>query len=407
MIDIFKLFHVETKEDIYTFCLQSMLENGGDVFRERVGKQFGFNGADYGVLRSAFTIEDASTERTQIIPDLILYNQEHLAIIESKMFSSEGNQQTADYEKSIGKIKTDLHAENAEVSFYYLTLSGISPENSHFKPVKWNEFYGSVLKGIEFEDECLELLRKTILTQVNQYNRFQIALKSKPYSELFNSENYWITPLSLFASGAYDKVWQASSSEEQFIVWNGLIGGRGHSEFTTNLEKTSWKQMGMGKHDNLHLFIRIAWKEDGPDVMLCWEYIDRDSGDYIATNKIEPPEFQKKAISYLANYKDIWRKQATPQNSEIQITRRTTSSIKALKCRVSGKKRIDETVQEVNAVISYFSEEIEKIIRSLTIENGFLSFSEDRYQKQYEVVGLSSKSAAPSVESRYSNVELT
>ena len=42
MIDIFKLFHVETKEDIYTFCLQSMLENGGDVFRERIGKQFVF-----------------------------------------------------------------------------------------------------------------------------------------------------------------------------------------------------------------------------------------------------------------------------------------------------------------------------------------------------------------------------
>ena len=81
MIDIFKLFHVQAKEDIYTYCLKAMLENGGSDFKKRVGEQFGFE-EDYQVARDSFTLADSNNSNKQkIIPDLVLYNTHHLSIM--------------------------------------------------------------------------------------------------------------------------------------------------------------------------------------------------------------------------------------------------------------------------------------------------------------------------------------
>ena len=42
MVDLFKLFRVETKEDIYPYCLLEMIKGVTNEFRRRVGLQFGF-----------------------------------------------------------------------------------------------------------------------------------------------------------------------------------------------------------------------------------------------------------------------------------------------------------------------------------------------------------------------------
>lgn len=379
MIDIFKLFRVETKEDIYTYCLITMLENGSPDFKKRVGEQFGFEG-DYQIIRKSFDIPDDSDVKKKtkkITPDFVLYNSNHVSIVESKMFSSEGWSQTEDYTKGAESIKKELSEESASVAFYFLTLSGIVAESKYFVPVKWANFYEAVLKDASFEDETLEFIRKTILVQTEKYKKFESAMQTQPYRDLFNKDTYWITPLTLFSSGTYNNIWQMISGEEKFCIRNGVINGTGHSEFTTDLDKQSWWKYGTGKNDNIHLFIRIDWRKD-PVVWLCWEYICRDTGDYVPTKEITPPDFRIQAIESLRKYKDNWNNDLC-SHLAIGTTDRRESSIKALKSDISGNKDISGVIEEIKSVVQYYMEEIERILNVLFVTNGYLKFNEEQY----------------------------
>ena len=380
MIDIFKLFHVQAKEDIYTYCLKAMLENGGSDFKKRVGEQFGFE-EDYQVARDSFTLADSNNSNKQkIIPDLVLYNSHHLSIIESKMFSAEGYSQTIDYSKGAEEIKRQLSAESANAAFFFLTLSGIKAESRNFKPVKWTDFYEAVLNGILFEDETLEVLRKTILSQVRKYRDFEKALVSKPYHDLFNEDIYWVTPLTLFSAGNYDDIWQTISGEERFWVWNGVIQGYGHSEFATDLDKGSWYKeneiLGVG----VHVFIRIEWNKENPVVWLCWEYYNQKTRKYIPTNKIKSLDIKRQAIESLLKFKEIWKRNESYSHLKIHTTSKKASSIKALKCDISGNQDISEVVKDIKNVMLYYSEEIKSIIDSFIVEDNKLTFNEEKYK---------------------------
>lgn len=382
MIDIFKLFRVETKEDIYTYCLITMLENGNPDFKKRVGEQFGFEG-DYQIIRKSFDIPDDSDVKKKtktITPDFVLYNSNHVSIVESKMFSSEGWSQTEDYTKGAETIKNELSEESASISFYFLTLSGIVAESKFFVPIKWTDFYEAILKDTFFKDETLEVIRKTILTQVEKYRKFESALLSEPYRKLFDVETYWITPLTLLSSGTYNSIWQTVSGEEPFYVGNSVISGHGHSEFTTNLNKRSWKKLGTGECDNIHLFIRIEWCEE-PVVWLCWEYCPRYGEGYIATSKIEPLDYRKRAIEFLRSYKDNWESHKLYSRFDIQTTDKKASSIKALKCVISGDKTISSVVEDIKNVVLYYSEEINSIINAFSVTDDYLTFDVQEYKR--------------------------
>lgn len=385
MIDVFSLFHVETKEDVYTFCLVEMLKNGDSAFKQRVGAQFGFSDGDYQVFRGAIQVENDNSTRAQIIPDMILYGKKHLAVVESKMFSSEGYRQTDDYEKNALVIKEQFCEkkrcdDDATVSFYFLTLSGVTSESKSFQPIKWSSFYSSVLSETEFKDECLEVIRKTILNQVKKYYEFEKALSTQAYKDLFNKESYWITPMTLFASGTYDSIWKALSDDEHFSVLNREIKGHGHSEFTTNLNKPSWRKRGVGRHDSIHLFIRIEWSEEGPIVWLCWEYNDQ-SEKYLATKKIDI-DFRKCAIESLIKYKNIWNAVGKKDFSQMCSTNRRASSIKALKCQVDKNLTIDETIKQVEEIVKYYSHEIQQILNAFHVMDKYLSFDEKIYMSE-------------------------
>lgn len=380
MVDLFKLFRVETKEDIYTYCLLEMIKGGTNEFRRRVGLQFGFCDNPFEVVRRSFTNIESSI-RKQITPDFILYNKNQVSIVESKMFSSEGDDQTSDYEKNKEMIKRELGVENANVKLFFLTLSGISSRSEFFKPIKWTDFYESILHDVRFQDECLEVIRKTILNQVDNYRRFEADIKVQKYSDLFQDDTYWITPLTLFASGTYDNVWQAVAGKEKFNVWNFDVTGHGHSEFSTDLYKDSWRKQGIGSQDNVHLFIRIEWYSGGPIVWLGWEYYERSSKEYIPISKIEDPIFKRKAIDYLLKFKMIWENENKNHPLNTKVTKKTQNSIKALKCELSGDYNVDETISQIKDVVSYYSKIINRVLSAFTIKDGYLFFSEEKYME--------------------------
>lgn len=384
MVDLFKLFRVETKEDIYTYCLLEMIKGGTNEFRRRVGLQFGFCDNPFEVVRRSFTNIESSI-RKQITPDFILYNENQVSIVESKMFSSEGDDQTSDYEKNKEMIKRELGVENANVKLFFLTLSGISSRSEFFKQIKWTDFYESILLDVRFQDECLEVIRKTILNQVDNYRRFEADIKVQKYSDLFQDDTYWITPLTLFASGTYDNVWQAVAGKERFNVSNFPVTGHGHSEFSTDLYKDLWRKQGTGLQDNVHLFIRIEWYYGGPIVWLGWEYYERSTKEYIPVSNIKDPIFKRKAIDYLLQFKMIWENENNhPLN--IKTTKKAENSIKALKCELRGDCNVDETINQIKSVVSYYSMIINKVMDAFITKEDYLYFSEKKYRESERTV---------------------
>ena len=228
--------------------------------------------------------------------------------------------------------------------------------------------------------ETLEVLRKTILSQVRKYRDFEKALVSKPYHDLFNEDIYWVTPLTLFSAGNYDDIWQTISGEERFWVWNGVIQGYGHSEFATDLDKGSWYKeneiLGVG----VHVFIRIEWNKENPVVWLCWEYYNQKTRKYIPTNKIKSLDIKRQAIESLLKFKEIWKRNESYSHLKIHTTSKKASSIKALKCDISGNQDISEVVKDIKNVMLYYSEEIKSIIDSFIVEDNKLTFNEEKYK---------------------------
>ena len=393
MIDIFELLGIQYREDKYTACLIKMIEYGDVSFRNKVGFQFGFDNKDYCCKRRSFNHIESST-RKKITPDFILYNSDRVAIIESKMYANEGFQQTLDYGKNIDEIRTQLEVPNAKVALYFMTLSGAQSENKEFACIKWGEFYEAILINTKFDDMCLEVIRLTILEQARKYRNFEIDLFDRPYHELFNPSQYWISPFSLLSSGQYDDAWQEVAGKEKFRVYNFEVTGNGHSEFITDLYKDKWRKQGIGQYDNIHLFIRIEWAEANPIVWLGWEFYDRESEKYAYVQKKTnvPQILHQSFVKSLIDYKNIWRDSS--KLSHFKTTKRTQDSIKALKCEIQGdKKAISEIINAIKEVIAFYSDEIECIIASFSIDGDCLGFNKETY-----------KQLSQQIEIRYSDV---
>ena len=387
MTDIFKLFHVETKEDVYTFCLQAMINSGDRDFKKKVGEFFHIRG-NYETYRGSIKIEmDFNSIRKKIIPDLILYNQKTVAVIESKMFSSEGYNQTSDYQAAEDRIKEELGVLEAQVSFFYFTLSGSSAESSVFEPIKWSYFYEKVLDSTIFEDMALEVVRQVILDQTKKYVWLENALDQKRYSELFSEEDYWIGPETLLVTGRYDDCWKTRTGDK-LKVYNEKISGKGHYEFVTEIGYSQWDigplQNGLG----IRLFVRIVWKKDSPKVELRWECFCQTSEQdkpYISMSKVEKnsPVFSKVAAKNQQDYKDSFKKSGavkTVSQSIVSPTAYKDNSLTALKCEVKTNETLNDIIKECQEILWYYLDEIEKIYKALKIEKDSIIFDIEKYE---------------------------
>ncbi|MBQ6462799.1 MAG: hypothetical protein IJJ59_05715 [Pseudobutyrivibrio sp.] len=304
--DLLELLHVDTKEDVYTFCLQAFLEGSIDC-RRKSAKYWGFSDDDdYNVVRCA--IESPTASRKVIIPDLMLFNNKHVAVIESKMYSSEGYKQTIDYDQAKEDILGKIETKATDISFFYFTLAGIPAENKEFKIVSWSEYYADVLEDIRFDnedDKGLKVLAAAIFERAKEYQTFSSDIKKQQYSDLINNKNSWIRPYSLFTNGLIDKEWNKST--KLYRIYNGVVHGQGHATYRTDIWKCdelsengiNYCIKGEDAHpdDNIFIFTRIEWSESSVQVILNLEYWRVNNGvweDYIPNKKLGDNKEQSK-----------------------------------------------------------------------------------------------------------------
>lgn len=386
-MDIFQVFGIQTREDKYTFVLCEFLKN--DEFRNRAKEFFGFSRANFNCTRESLTLKVPTAYRQKITPDIILYDDNRIAVIESKMFSSEGYKQTEDYKKAEELIINYINqkcpsAENRIVEYYYFTLTGVTAANSCFKPLYWSEFYKSTLKDMNFQDETLNCVASAIYSQAIQYDRLVSVenfekLKELKYCDLFSNDTYWIRPYSLFASGVNNDLWGLSSD---YSIYNGNINGKGHAEFTTNLKKSSWWKVGKQHGDNIHLFIRCEWAVSGLSIYLNWENFNSEEQvneegivvNYIPTEKLTS-SVKEQVIKNKHSYMDKWRT-IRPHINGVSVTSKKESVLRILKCTINCEnKSIGEVLGEAKKVIEYYEGEINHILQNASLKDGLIVYS--------------------------------
>lgn len=386
-MDIFQVFGIQTREDKYTFVLCEFLKN--DEFRNRAKAFFGFSHANFNCTRESLTLKVPTAYRKKITPDIILYDDNRIAVIESKMFSSEGYKQTEDYKKAEELIINYINqkcpsAENRIVEYYYFTLTGVTAANSCFKPLYWSEFYKSTLKDMNFQDKTLNCVANAIYSQAVQYDRLVSVenfekLKELKYCDLFSNDTYWIRPYSLFASGVNNDLWGLSSD---YSIYNGNINGKGHAEFVTNLKKAIWKKEGIQPNDTIHLFIRCEWNKNELGVYLNWENyipVEHENMDGIVTYYIATKDLislvKDQTIKNKRSYMDKWRTMR-PHINGVSVTSKKESVLRILKCTINCEnKSIGEVLEEAKKVIEYYEGEINHILQNASLKDGLIVYS--------------------------------
>lgn len=388
MLDIFDLLHLDTKEDAYTFCLSEFLTQS-ESFRKKSASQWGFepNISDYKVYRGAIEIEESSRgKRSKIIPDLVLYNDKHIAVIESKMYSSEGYMQTIDYKDSKARIIEYIKSKHpdkdnnfegmkeSDVSFYYFTLAGVPASSPEFKVVRWADYYSKTLPGVVFGNEGLDAIGRAILNRSQEYQRFISDCDKIPYTAIVNNVNSWIAPYSLFSGDFLNPKWNLDSNI--YTIYNGRVNGQGHSTFRTDIHKKG-KQTLAGKRpeDNIWFFTRIEWEKDYVNVVINMEYWLVKDGvwyDYIPNKKLpqEMTEISTRNRQEFCKY--LERIQSEDEELRIPAFKINMLHMIIKSVRTEGKT-LGDVIREVSEYVSKFEEIKDCIVDNTWLDGDYLT----------------------------------
>lgn len=376
--DIFQIFQIENREDKYTFAFCAFF-NSCVEFRAKVADYFKVNRNELICVRETFNLQSVTTngKRQKITPDIVLFNNDTIIVLESKMFANEGYYQTLDYGCSEDIIKKQIYnkykKQPKQIKYYFFTLAGLSAESSSFETITWADFYFETLSGLSFSNKYLDALRDSICFQSEQYLNFVKNINERLYKDLFSDDTYWVRPYSLFSSGNLNESFNIGTG---YSISHGIVKGKGHADFVTNIDRDDWWKKGCGTCDNLHIFIRIHWKSSGPIVWLCWEYFNPNTYNYYPTDKLAPETFKELGIGYLKEYKEAYQ----PQYG-CKKTPNKDNAIKALKNEVPNNKSIPDTINSIKEIIDHYVNEINRIISSITNEE-FLHFSVETYKTQ-------------------------
>ena len=386
MYDVFQALSIDKKEDIFTFCLINFFNNSA-LFRSKAAEFFGFqkDDSDYQVMRKTISITSSKT-KSKIVPDLILHGKNHLAVIESKMFSLEGYNQSLDYSKAKNEIIDKVReiegsgkiGDSVDVKYYYFTLLGSRAKSDVFETISWATFYSNTLNQVEFDDEVIELLRKAVLNRAEEYRDFEINYLRKPYKDITDNPNSWISPYSLFSEGILNDYWRFDSDIK---VFNGKVNGKGHQEFRTDLYKEKWMRYGNYEEDNVYMFVRIEWKNNQINVFLNWEYWLVKEGefkDYIGYKSFLN-NFNDSFKNILWPNKQRWREYISkePIPEGILLTGESEDMLHMMKAKidVSDNKTISDIIGEIHYYWSIYEKYIEDALNNMRIENGYLTYN--------------------------------
>lgn len=191
--DIFDILFAH--EDSYTNLLQYLFENSEEFYNNLSYLIF-----DKKVEKLSFTTRKTynSESGQKNIPDIIIHNENHLAIIEVKVFANEGFDQTKRYLGCKKEIKDSLKIKSDCIEkFYFLTLTGSKAECDEFSSLTWVEV-GKCLPEYIIDNELLALLVSQFKRRVDSLNQKECDRKEK-WCDVVKTK-YWGGAVGFFSA---------------------------------------------------------------------------------------------------------------------------------------------------------------------------------------------------------------
>ena len=193
MKDIFDIMLAH--EDSYSNLIKTIFDTSSEYRKNFLSLIFGTGEYDLNNwcfdVRKAFTVEGT---RKKCVPDILLYhkNKTHFAMIEVKVFASEGDSQTQRYIEAkptiLNKIYDGVVPKDIKESFKYLTIYGTEPVCDHFEILNWQDV-GKCLTENVFE-QLSQLSKDAWLKDVAQQLKERII---SAYADVeINPQDKWV-----------------------------------------------------------------------------------------------------------------------------------------------------------------------------------------------------------------------
>ena len=240
--DIFDILGINGREDSYTDLIYSIFEISKD-FKENLLRKF-FEG-DNEVeklkmkIRSCYFTPEGS--RKKIIPDIVLYTDNKIVIIEVKIFSGEGEDQLKRYNEGINEIKSQLELSNdIIVEKYFLTLDKYNELDGDFISINWEEFIGFIPDDVN--NDIINICIKNLKDRVNEYANYStdevVIADNVKFKDIYNWHHFV----------SYEKILKQIFNKEikdkQYIwdIWEGWENGENCYAATIQVYcEDSWK----------------------------------------------------------------------------------------------------------------------------------------------------------------------
>lgn len=307
--DVFDILGISRKEDSYTNLVKYLFDNWNG-FKQKFIKKFVGDKAVY--KKDEFELETRNTidleievehSRKKIVPDMILYSKEEIIIIENKIFSGEGYEQTNDYssETALKKIEQKFNIKNAKFYFYFMTLDGIEACSSKFKPIKWSDLIINCCDDTSEikKDPRLKILVDDLVQRCEQYENVLEPADNESICTYLNKRTKFITTENLFKTYML-KVLKDINKKYNFNYEFSTAGNMNGHVSLVYLYKNDWRgiEIEEAKQGDSCRFIHIEFNmpENLKEINLCIHYEGypyKRAGEW---NKLKKDENKKKII---------------------------------------------------------------------------------------------------------------
>ena len=355
--DVFDILFAH--EDSYTNLLQYLFENSSEFYKNFSKLLFGEEKSNLKfVTRTSYDLGQGKRN----VPDIIVYNTDSFAMIEVKVHSGEGDNQTQRYFDCKELIKEKLEiSPNAINKFYFLTLLGNKAECTEFESMSWLKI-GECLPDKSFENEEIELLVKHFKRRIDTLKPINIDINDK-WCDVVKTK-YWGG-----ARGMFDSLKEVPSfrelPDELCDYWDSFKQSKNTFTYSSLfLLNKSWRGSTVTETTNdykncYELHFEFDWDEQNSVLEMRLDY---HLNPYLSNKDIERSEgairqyaleANKFRCSVAKNAKSKWKQYAPAGLEECYNARLTNNIMKLISYSVKVEEdiKISQIVTQVHTFV--------------------------------------------------------
>ncbi|HJH30793.1 MAG TPA: hypothetical protein C5S50_01045 [Methanosarcinaceae archaeon] len=225
---IFDILGIGGREDSYTDLIAHSFKTSHEFNRNILANLFVDDYDDWIVKTRLPVAIKSNTGRKKDIPDMLLIskNGNSIVLIENKMFSAEGWEQTKRYASEEFKSslihylyeKKLIETKEPHMFFFYLTLDGEKPASDEFKILKYSHISASIPD--ELGTSKGDLLLQELKDRIDEYYNWEVPGEDDVIIEYLNRAERLVSPHKAFYTMAENLNIDKRFNKDYYVTGN-------------------------------------------------------------------------------------------------------------------------------------------------------------------------------------------